>query len=72
MTHRQLPARILIVDDDVETCRLIAELVDCAADASCISARPPTKAMELAQQGAVRSRHLGHQPERTRSRDSTS
>ena len=33
MTTSTIPARILIVDDDVETCRLIAELVSASAPA---------------------------------------
>jgi DNA-binding NtrC family response regulator len=48
MTTHTVPARILIVDDDVETCRLIAELV--AADGRELhQCQTPGKAIELAR-----------------------
>jgi DNA-binding NtrC family response regulator len=47
MTTSPLPARILIVDDDVETCRLIAELV-AAPGRELQQCQTASKAMELA------------------------
>jgi DNA-binding NtrC family response regulator len=47
MTTSPLPARILIVDDDVETCRLIAELV-AAPGRELLQCQTASKAMELA------------------------
>ena len=48
MTAAVLPARILIVDDDVETCRLIAELV-AAPGRELHQCQTAAKAIELAQ-----------------------
>ncbi len=48
MTAVVLPARILIVDDDVETCRLIAELV-AAPGRELHQCQTAAKAIELAQ-----------------------
>jgi DNA-binding NtrC family response regulator len=48
MTTGVLPARILIVDDDVETCRLIAELV-AAPGRELHNCQTAAKAIELAQ-----------------------
>ena len=47
MTAAPLPVRILIVDDDVETCRLIAELV-AAPGRELQQCQTAAKAMELA------------------------
>jgi DNA-binding NtrC family response regulator len=49
MTASPLPVRILIVDDDVETCRLIAELV-AAPGRELQQCQTAAKAMELARQ----------------------
>ena len=49
MTISPLPVRILIVDDDVETCRLIAELV-AAPGRELQQCQTAAKAMELAHQ----------------------
>src|SRR4029077_9241518 len=48
MTTSPPPVRILIVDDDVETCRLIAELV-AAPGRELLQCQTATKAMELAR-----------------------
>ena len=48
MTPAALPARILIVDDDVETCRLIAELV-AAPGRELHQCQTAARAIELAQ-----------------------
>jgi DNA-binding NtrC family response regulator len=48
MTTSPFPARILIVDDDVETCRLIAELVS-ASERELQQCQTAARAMELAR-----------------------
>jgi DNA-binding NtrC family response regulator len=48
MTTSPFPARILIVDDDVETCRLIAELVS-APERELQQCQTAARAMELAR-----------------------
>ena len=55
--------RILVVDDDAETCTFLEELLE-APDRQFVSVQDPDSALTRDPQRFVRSADLGHQPER--------